>query len=258
MVKSAVRVMEIIETVCGKKDGMTQKDLSDALGIPKSSLSSILSDMTDREYLLQDRLTKRFVLGPQVLILAGGYLENQDVVGQGRPMISLLSRETGESGALAIPVGTDALLVYKEDCLQPILPSIQIGTRFPLYSSAVGKALLAYYPDHEIERYLRSVKLTPVTKHTITDREQLLAELKAIRKSGLAYNRDGFREGITAIAAPVFNHTGRAVASISISVLTLHLTSEKEKKYENILKKITSRFSRLLGHSRENHSGHLR
>jgi len=253
MVKSAVRVMEILETVCGLKEGLNQKEISDRLNIPKSSLSSILTDMTDREYLLQDRLTKRFVLGPQVLILAGGYLDNQDVVGQGRPMISRLSRETGESGALAIPVGLEALLVYKEDCIQPIMPSTQIGTRFPLYASAVGKALLAYYSDNEIDQYLQSVPLTPVTRQTVTDRSHLLAELKQIRKIGLAYNRDGYREGITAIAAPVFNHNGRAVASISISVLTASLTPEKENRYETILKQITAQFSKLLGHNPKNH-----
>ncbi|MCF8112253.1 MAG: IclR family transcriptional regulator [Desulfotignum sp.] len=249
MVKSAVRVMEILETVCGRKEGLTQKEISDRLNIPKSSLSSILTDMTSREYLLQDHLTKRFALGPQVLILAGGYLNNQDVVGQGRSMITRLSRETGESGALAIPIGLEALLVYKEDCIQPIMPSTQIGTRFPLYSSAVGKALLANYSNHEINRYLQSVTLKPMTKYTITDREQLLSELNDIRKIGLAYNRDGYREGITAIAAPVFNHTGHVVASISISVLTATLTPEKESRYESILKKITFRFSRLLGHN---------
>lgn len=111
--------MKILETVCNNKDGLTKKDISELLQIPKSSLSAILTNMTDREYLLRDQWTKRFVLGPQVLILAGGYLGNQDVVGQGPPLVSKLTREAGESGALAIPVGWDALLVYKEDCLQP-------------------------------------------------------------------------------------------------------------------------------------------
>jgi DNA-binding IclR family transcriptional regulator len=249
MVKSAERVMRILETVCYNKDGLTQKDISEHLQIPKSSLSAILTNMTDREYLVQDQLTKRFVLGPQLLILAGGYLNNQDVVGQGRPLVSKLSRETGESGALAIPVGWDALLVYKEDCLQPILPSIQIGTRFPFFASAVGKAILAHYSDREIRQYLSSVELAAITKHTVTDPEQLLSELKAIRNGALAYNREGYREGITAIAAPVFNHNGRVVASISISALTLRLTPKKEKLFEGIITKITNRFSRLLGYS---------
>lgn len=248
LVKSADRVMRILEKVGRHKDGLTQKEISERLQIPKSSLHAILSDMTDHEYLTHDNLTKRFVLGPKVLILAGRYLENQDVVGQGRPLVSKLSRETGETGVLAIPVGWDALVVYKEDCLQPILPSIQVGTRFPFYASAAGKAILAHYTDREANRYLRSVKLSRITAHTVTNPKQLLSELKAIRKGALAYNREGFREGITAIAAPVFNHNGQVVASISISALTRSLTSNKEKQYEGIITKITTRFSKLLGY----------
>ena len=249
MVKSAERVMRILETVCVHRDGLTQKEISEMLQIPKSSLSAILDNMTTREYLMQDRDTKRFVLGPQVLIIAGAYLDNQDVVGIGRPLTSELSRETGETGALAIPVGYDALIVYKEDSLQPILPSIQVGTRLPLFASAVGKAILSQYSKREIDQYFKAVKLSPLSKYTVTDPQQLMEELRTIRNGSPAYNRQGYREGITAIAAPVFNHQGRVVASISVSALSARLTPQKESLFESIVHRITTRFSRLLGYS---------
>ena len=83
MVKSAERVMRILETVCVHKDGLTQKEISEMLQIPKSSLSAILDNMTTREYLMQDKDTKRIVLGPQVLILAGA-LSGQPGCGRNR------------------------------------------------------------------------------------------------------------------------------------------------------------------------------
>ena len=251
MVKSAVRVMEILELVCRNKTGLTQKEISKELEIPKSSLSSILTDMTSQKYLSMDQLTKQFSLGPKVLMLAGGYLENQDVAGPGRPLVARLSRETEESAALAVRAGSDALIVYKEDCLQPILPSIQIGSSFPLYASAAGKAMLAHDTDRDIHRYLESVDLLPLTKHTVTDKTQLLSELRAIRKGSPAYNREGFREGITAIAAPVFYHNGKVAAAISISALTIRLTTEKQSRIEDILTKVAIHFSGLLGYSPE-------
>lgn len=255
MVKSAERVMCILETVSTCRDGLTQKALCETLGIPKSSLSAILENMTAREYLLQEDATKRYRLGPQVLTLAGGYLDNQDVVGVGRPLAARLSRETGETAALAIPVNDEALIVYKEDSLQPILPSVQVGTRLPFFASAVGKAILAHYPEADRRRYLEAVELEPFTPHTPTDREVLQRELDAIRNGAAAYNRQGYREGITAIAAPVFNHQGRAVASISVSALSDRLTTDKEAFYEDIIGRITARFSRLLGHSPNSPAG---
>jgi DNA-binding IclR family transcriptional regulator len=249
MVKSADRVMHVLERVCVHKDGLTQKEISEMLQIPKSSLSAILDNMTTREYLMQDKDTKRYVLGPQVLILAGAYLDNQDVVGIGRPLTSELSRETGETGALAIPVGYDALIVYKEDSLQPILPSIQVGTRLPLFASAVGKAILSQYSEQEIDQYFKAVKLAPLSKYTVTDPQQLIEELKTIQNGSPAYTRQGYREGITAIAGPVFNHQGRVVAAISVSALSARLTPRKEKLFAGIVTRITRRFSRLLGYS---------
>jgi IclR family transcriptional regulator, KDG regulon repressor len=249
MVKSAERVMRILDMVRAYRDGLTQKEISDMLQIPKSSLFAILDNMTTREYLTHNNDNKRFVLGPQVLILAGAYLDNQDVIGIGRPLTTELSRKTGETGALAIPVGYDALIVYKEDSSQPILPSIQVGTRLPLFASAVGKAILSHYSEREIDQYFKTIELAPLSKFTVTDPLQLIEELKAIRNGSPAYNRQGYREGITAIAAPVFNHQNRVVASISVSSLSERLTRKKEKLFEDIIIRITQRFSRLLGYS---------
>ena len=170
-------------------------------------------------------------------------------MGQGRPLVSQLARETGESGALAIPVGWEALLVYKEDCVHPILPSIQVGTRFPLNASAVGKAILAHFTKRELDRYMESTEFVALTPKTPTDPDKLRKELAAIRASGLAYNRDNYCEGISAIAAPVFDHSGKVVAAVSISVLSHSLTKEKEVVCEDVIAKITARFSRLLGYS---------
>ena len=84
MVKSANRVLSILETIGASKHGLTHAEITAALQIPKSSLTALLFDLTDREYLLQNKLSKRFTLGPKILILAGKYLENTDIVDYGR------------------------------------------------------------------------------------------------------------------------------------------------------------------------------
>lgn len=238
-----------METICLNRQGLSQKDISRQLAIPKSSLSALLTDLINREYIILDSSTRRYVMGPQLLVMAGRYLDNQDVVGHGRPLVSALTRETGESGALAIPVGWDALIVYKEDCVQPVLPSIQVGTRLPFYGSAVGKAMLAHFPPDEVRRYLDSMEFIPLTRHTITSKDELAAELEEIRNGAPAYNSQGYREGISALAAPVFDHSGRVTAAVAISALAIRLTPDKEERFKDILKRTTDRFSRLLGHS---------
>ena len=249
MVKSAERTLMILEEVCAHKTGLTQKELSELLGIPKSSLSAILSDLTAAEYVRLDPLKKLYMIGPQILTLAGRYLDNQDMVGQGRPLVIELARETGESGVLAIPMDWEALLVCKEDCVQPILPSIQVGTRFPMNASAVGKAMLAHFPDEDIERFLESAEFVALTPQTPTDPQKLREELAEIRATGVAYNRDNYCVGLSAIAAPVFEHSGKVVAAMSISLLSQSLTKEKKAVCEDVIARVTARLSRQLGYS---------
>ena len=79
-----------------------------------------------------------------------------------------------------------------------------------------------------------------------------MKEIKKIRKGFPAYNNQGFREGITAVAAPVFNHDGKVVAAISLSVLTANLTHIKRKLYENVIGRITNKFSKFLGFRNNN------
>lgn len=249
MVKSANRVLSILETISANKSGLTHTEITAALQIPKSSLTALLFDLIDQEYLLQNKLSKRFTLGPKILILARRYSENTDIVDYGRNFVYEISKETAETVTLSIRVGFDALVTYKVDSAQPILPNVRVGVRLPLYASAAGKVMLAFFSEAEIERYLNSADLVRFTPKTIVDRKQIITDLIEIRKSGLAYNREGFREGITAIAAPVFDHQKEVVASITISALTFLLNSNKEIIFEKKLSEITSRLSHMLGYS---------
>ena len=249
MVKSAVRVLEILEAVGSRKEGLTQKDLGLILKIPKSSLSNLLTDLIQREYLAIDRTSRRYVLGSQVLILAGRFLDNQDVVGHGRRLAAGLARETGESVAVAIPAGWQALIVYKEDGTQAVLPSIRVGTLLPLYASALGKAILAHFPEKEIRRYLEEVRLDPFTSATVIDPKELVADLKAVAQGALALNRGYYRDGISALAAPVFDYSGRVAASLAISLPSDRLDPLTERDLGEKISRVAEQYSRLMGYS---------
>ncbi len=249
MVKSANRVFSILEIIGESKTGLTHGEIRSALQIPKSSLTALLVDLIGQECVVQDSLSKRFTLGPKILILAGKYIENIDIVNYGRKFVNEISKETSQTVTLTTRIGFDALVVYKIDTAQPILPNVQVGIYLPLYASAAGKVMLAFFNEKEIQQYLNSTDFVKFTPKTIVDRKKILSDLIEIKKSGLATNREGYREGITAIAAPVFDHQKDVVASITIAVPSFFLNSKKEKKYEKKLSEIASKLSRMLGYS---------
>ncbi|MBW2208947.1 MAG: helix-turn-helix domain-containing protein, partial [Deltaproteobacteria bacterium] len=85
LVKSADRAFQILRYISGTNDGMNHKELSGALHIPGSSLSALLSNLVDREYLSFDHMSRRYRMGPEILYLAGRYLAGLDIVAIGQP-----------------------------------------------------------------------------------------------------------------------------------------------------------------------------
>jgi DNA-binding IclR family transcriptional regulator len=247
MVKSADRVIKILEYVGQKGEGYTHIQIASALQIPKSSLTALLANLIQTEYLTYDPNTKRYSLGPQLLYLAGRFLENLDIVSIGQPFVKRLSQMTNESVALAIPSGNDVLFVCKENSPQPILRSLEVGARLPAYATAAGKAIMAFWPHEKIEGYLASENLMPITKNTVIQADRIRAELDAIRQGGLSYSRDGFQEGVSAFGRPVFDAHGGTAASLAISGPSFRIDNEKEELIEKSLLRIAEELSHQLG-----------
>lgn len=252
MVKSADRVIKILEIIGLKKNGITHGEIASELNIPKGSLSRLLSNLVAREYLSFDERGKLYRLGPQILVLTGRYLSSLDVVEFGRPIINELMKTTNESAEIIVPKDHEVIIVCKADCSRPLIRSISIGDTFPIYSTAAGKAILAYLSEEEIDRYFSSIKLAPITKKTITDPELLRRELKKIRAGALAYGHEEHYEGLIAMAAPVFGVYRNVLASITIAIPTFRFTRKKERAFEKALLSASEKLSYHLGFRKNN------
>ncbi len=248
MVKSATRVIQILEAVGASKNGISHAELSAALNIPKGSLSLLLADLMTHDFLsLRKEEERRYVIGPQVLVLAGKYLTELDIVQLGRPVVHEVMNTTDESSALAVQKGNEMLIVYGENCSQPLKRTVEIGYRAPLFTTAGGKAILAQQSDEEIDRYLSLANLTPKTRSTITDTKILRKELKTIRLEKIAYAREERYEGLTAMAAPVFDLFGSVVAAIVVTLPTIRFNARSEKLLKKTLLGASEKLSRQLG-----------
>jgi DNA-binding IclR family transcriptional regulator len=249
MVKSAERAIQILEAVGSSREGLTHGGLTSGLNIPKSSLSSLLANLVQRGYLILKPYARgyTYVLGPQVLVLAGRYLDRLDIVSIGQPIIKKITTQMDESSEIAVKQGHNIMIVCKEDCSLPLKAVIELGNPAPIYATAAGKAILAHLSEDEIERYFLEVQLKSETPHTITDPRVLREELEKIRAGAIAYSREELNEGIVAMAAPVFNFEGRVHGSIVVPVPTNRFTQEKESETAQILRKAAAEVSYQLG-----------
>lgn len=250
-VKSADRVIQIFEAIGSKKGGLTHRELAAELEIPKGSLSPLLSNLVDRGYLTFDRLSKRYMLGPNLLVLTGRYLCSLEIVEIGRPILRELVAEIDEDTEIVVMKGDEVLFLHKEECSKPLKYSIAIGELAPAYATSAGKAILAHLPESDVAQYLAAVGLTPITKKSITDPDSMRRELNEIRSIGLAYGREEFHEGICGIAAPVFNFYGSVVGAVVVTLPSIRFNRETKRFIEPRLKEAAARISRELGFARD-------
>lgn len=250
-VKSADRVCLILALLASKKEGLKHAEIASALHIPSSSASSLLSTLATRGFISLDFLSKRYKLGPEVLRLAGDYLESLDIVEISRHVVKELAVATGESTALAVRNGWEIMILCKEDSPQLIKRTLQIGERSPMHASAAGKIILAYMPAQEILRYINSVKLERITGKTITDARVLQKQLREIRSNGIAYNHEEKSEQIVAIAAPIVDMYGNVDAALVVSFPTSRTSLKKEKSLEKMIRDASREISRNLGFKAE-------
>ncbi len=247
MVKSAARVMQILGLVGESRDGVKHMDIAETLQIPKGSLSLLLSDLVEGEFLTFNPVDKRYRTGPQILSLAGRFLADMDIVKITQPVIRDLIAKTHESCGLGVRKGYNVMIVWKENSDEPLKWDLKIGDQYPMYASSFGKIFLAFMDEAELAQYLSHVELHPITENTITRPESLMRELEGIRAGAIAYSREENFTGIIAMGVPIFDSRRQVVASLSSPIPKMRFTPEKEKLMEDSLKKAGKMLSRELG-----------
>jgi DNA-binding IclR family transcriptional regulator len=123
-----------------------------------------------------------------------------------------------------------------------------IGTRNPLHSTAIGKAILAFLPLEERTTLLDRMILTRRTSNTITDKAVLVEHLDSVHAQGFAIDDIEEEEGLRCVGAPIFNHSRRAIAAVSISGPAYRLSIARLEELSKLVRKTAEVISIKLGH----------
>ncbi|OZM78089.1 IclR family transcriptional regulator C-terminal domain-containing protein [Pseudonocardia sp. MH-G8] len=169
---------------------------------------------------------RRFRLTSKVLRLGYGYLSSAPWWEAAEPHMRSLSGELQESSSLATLDGAEIVYLARVPSPRSVAITLNIGSRLPAYPTSLGRALLAALPEDELDAYLESVDLRPLTPHTITDPARLREVLHDVRRDGYALI-DGEREvGVRSVAAPIRDRDG-VIAALNISVNAARLSVDE-------------------------------
>lgn len=246
-VKSAERVLRVFELLAHHTDGLTIKEISQKLVFPQSSTSNLVRTLFHEGYLNQDSL-KRYKLGPKLIQIGTVAMESLDISSLGKPYLRKLMEEVQETVFMTVLTGKELVYVAKIDSDRSIRTTAQPGYRKPLYCTGLGKAFLAFLPEVERKVMLDEVDLIPITKNTITDREQLEEQLEAFTKLGYSIDDEENEEGLFCLAAPVFGADRKIQAAISVAGPKERMLSRKELIVEKLLQ-TARKISKSIGYS---------
>lgn len=203
------------------------RDIAERLDVPVSTAYRFVRTLRDKGLLEQDPATRKYQLGLRLLALETPILRQLDVRRVALPHMEALAQYCHETVQLTLRRGFQGVCIEIVESPEPLRVAPSRGQSVPLHSGALAKAILAFLPRPEIDRYLTSGPLQRFTSHTITDPTRLGEELARIRKRGYAVSTQEVYVGAGGVAAPVFDSTRRAVASLGVSGPLHRLTGAK-------------------------------
>lgn len=221
-------------------------EIATELNISKAVVHRILTSLKERDLVAADATTRRYSLGPAVLLLAARYHQQLDIRPLARDTLERLSAATGETATLSVRSGWERY--YVDQVLPPaeVRMTVQIGRGYPLHAGSSSKAFLASIDESEQDAILASGTLDALTPATITDIDTLRAELDTIRSRGVATSLGERQVGAASVAAPVFDVHG-VVAVISVCGPKERLEANLDE-ITTILLSETAALSARLGH----------
>lgn len=166
-------------------------------------------------------------LGLQFLTIGGYVRDRRPEYHLAKEMCESLADQTAERVQFEVEERAERVFVHTAIGDHAVRAEGTIGRRGPLHCSSAGKAILSVFPDERIREIIESKGLEAVTKHTITDPDELFEEIDVIRERGIAFNREESTEGLRAVAAPVTMPNGQVLGALSVSAPTHRFQGEQ-------------------------------
>ncbi len=224
-VKSADRVLDLFELLAQWGREMSHTEISQALDIPKGSLSKLLKNLVARQYVEYFPASKGYRLGEAVRRLATTAQTQLDLLEIAEPVLKEITETTRESCALSYLRGDQVEVVVTENSPQRLLSHLRLGDLAPLYAVSAGKIILALLPQEQREAYLANVNFEAHTDATITNAEQLVGQLAQAQHTGVAFSLEEFTPGIIGIAVAVRSGAGFPIAALNVAMPAVRYTA---------------------------------
>ena len=251
--RSVARALSILQAFDESRLELGVTEISQLTGIDKSTVYRLLNGLQQGGLIEQDPDTTKYHLGFDLVRLAGLALRRLELPRIARPYLRELARLSQETVNLSVMTNDDKIINIEGITSPRMVRNVGwIGREMPTHAVSGGKVMMAHLPDGRVDHILAR-GLPRFTERTISDPAQLLEELEQIRRLGYGVSQEELETGLSAVAAPIWNHEGQVVAIISVSGPSFRLPQERLEELGIITKQTADTISSKMGHVSQDH-----
>jgi IclR family pca regulon transcriptional regulator len=216
---SLARGLTVIQAFTPQTPQMTISQISVRTGLSRAAVRRCLYTLVKLGFAGSDE-TQRYSLRPKMLTLANTYTATSTLANAAQPILERMSAALGESFSVGTLDGDDIVYIARTSAnsvSRVMSVDLNIGSRLPAYCTSMGRVLLAYLPQDQLEAYLSRAHFVQHTPRTITSADKLRLSLRNVRRNGYALVDQELEIGLRSIAVPVQAPNGRVVATVNLS-----------------------------------------
>lgn len=244
--QAVLRALSLLQTFTDDKPEWGLTDLATAVRLNKTTTYRLLTALESEEMIVRNPHTDTYQLGPGVIILGGRALRAHDLRQTCRPELQKLAAIGRETAALEVLSGAEIVILDEVPSDRVMSGGQAVGTRWPAHATSTGKAMLAFLSAAELTAVLPPT-LIAKTPHTITNLEELQADLTRIRQRGYAIADEELELGLAAVGAPLFNFDGDVIGAISLAGPKTRLSRERISLLGQLVREAARHISTLRG-----------
>jgi DNA-binding IclR family transcriptional regulator len=224
-VPALVRGFDILDLL-STEPGLTFTEIHTRLRLPKSSAFQLIATLCNLG-VVRSQPDGRYCLGLRLSELGASAVAQRRIDREAQPHLIAFARHTQLTCHLGVLEGHEAVYLCKEQCEQEIkIANTWVGKRLALNRSSLGKVLLAWLPEPEIDALATFIDWERKTPATLASAADLKAHLQLVRRQGWASDDEEDVPNIRCVAVPVRDGQGHVVAAISAVGTVLQIGSD--------------------------------
>lgn len=231
IVSSLVRGLKILSTFSFKRPNLKVTEIADITGFDQATVFRFVYTLEKLGYLVRDKDTKRYHQGVKMLSLSLPARQGIAVRDAAVQVMEELSSQENLATKIAVMDEGEVVVVGFSDVGNKLTYHTPIGTRLPVYCTALGKVLLAFQPIETWDLLISNIEFAPLTEQTITNPDLFKEELLKTRQRGYATQDSEQVIGLGGIGAPIFDHDGVVSGAICFSGLATELLGVEKTEH---------------------------